>query len=142
MTGVTVFSEPQRTPLPASRVLLTTKTLGYASKRTQRSTLRGIVLSYDRPGVELAYAEVRSGLSCPLQAGMAMNQSLTIVLPLIAGLLAAQGYWCQSKRIGPVDIHPDPARTPGAANPQVTQQNIKDTICNPHWSTKLVRPPA
>jgi hypothetical protein len=33
-------------------------------------------------------------------------------------------------------------RTPGAANPQVTQRNIRDTICNPHWSTKLIRPPA
>jgi len=45
----------------------------------------------------------------------------------------------QPHRIGPADIYPDPVRTPGAANPQVTQQN---TICNRRWSTKLIRPPA
>lgn len=71
-----------------------------------------------------------------------MNHRLTIVLPLLAGLLLAQGPLAQSNRIGPADIYPDPARTPGAANPEVTQRNIKDTICNRHWSTRLIRPPA
>jgi hypothetical protein len=33
-------------------------------------------------------------------------------------------------------------RTPGAANSQVTQRNIQDNICNPDWSTKLIRPPS
>jgi len=33
----------------------------------------------------------------------------------------------QSHRLGPADIYPDPIRTPGAANPQVTQRNIGDT---------------
>ena len=33
-------------------------------------------------------------------------------------------------------------RTPGAANPDVTQHNIQDTICNRQWSTKEIRPPA
>jgi hypothetical protein len=45
-------------------------------------------------------------------------------------------------RIGPADIYPDPVRTSGAANPQITQENIGDTICNRHWSTKLIRPPS
>jgi hypothetical protein len=71
-----------------------------------------------------------------------MNRALTIVLSVLARLLLAHGIHAQSHRIGPAEIYPDPVRTPGAANPQVTQQNIKDTICNPHWSTKLVRPPA
>lgn len=35
---------------------------------------------------------------------------------------------------------PDPARTPGAVNPAVTQANINDTICVPGW-TATVRPP-
>ena len=48
----------------------------------------------------------------------------------------------QHHRIGPADIYPDPVRTPGAANPQVTQRNIKDNICSSHWSTKLIRPPS
>ncbi len=42
--------------------------------------------------------------------------------------------------IGPPDIYPDPARTPGAINTDITQENIRGTICNPRWSTKSVRP--
>jgi hypothetical protein len=42
--------------------------------------------------------------------------------------------------IGPADIYPDPARTPGAINPDITQDNIRQTICNPRWSTKSIRP--
>ena len=43
---------------------------------------------------------------------------------------------------GPPDIYPDPARTPGATNPAITQENIRETICNPRWSTKSIRPEA
>jgi hypothetical protein len=45
-------------------------------------------------------------------------------------------------RTGPADIYPDHGRTPGAANPDITQDNIRETICNPRWSTKSIRPPA
>jgi len=48
----------------------------------------------------------------------------------------------QPHRIGPADIYPDPRMTPGAANPDVTQENIGENICNRHWSTRLIRPPA
>jgi competence protein ComEC len=41
-------------------------------------------------------------------------------------------------RHGPL---PDPACTPGALNPDVTQQTIGATICNPGWSA-TVRPPS
>lgn len=44
-------------------------------------------------------------------------------------------------RVGPPDIYPDAARNPGAANPDISQENIQQTICNPHWSTKSIRPP-
>jgi hypothetical protein len=44
-------------------------------------------------------------------------------------------------RLGPADIYPDPPRTPGAVDPDITQANIQDTICNPRWSTKSIRPP-
>ena len=40
---------------------------------------------------------------------------------------------------GPADIYPDPARTPGAINPDIAQENIRETICNPRWSTKSIR---
>jgi hypothetical protein len=41
---------------------------------------------------------------------------------------------------GPPDIYPDPVRTPGAINPEITQENIHETICNPRWSTRSIRP--
>lgn len=37
---------------------------------------------------------------------------------------------------------PDHVATPGALNADVTQATIAQTICNPHWSTRSVRPPA
>jgi hypothetical protein len=42
--------------------------------------------------------------------------------------------------VGPPDIYPDPTRTPGATNPAITQENIRETLCNPRWSTKSIRP--
>lgn len=42
--------------------------------------------------------------------------------------------------VGPSDIYPNLARTPGAINPDITQENIRETICNPRWSTKSIRP--
>lgn len=36
---------------------------------------------------------------------------------------------------------PDPVRTPGIINTDVTQANIQDTICKSGW-TKTIRPPA
>jgi hypothetical protein len=43
-------------------------------------------------------------------------------------------------RIGPADIYPDPSRTPGAINPDITRDNIRENICNPRWTTKSIRP--
>jgi hypothetical protein len=44
-------------------------------------------------------------------------------------------------RRGPADIYPNLSITPGAINPDITQENIGETICNPNWSTKSERPP-
>lgn len=44
-------------------------------------------------------------------------------------------------RAGPAALYPDPTRTPGAVNPDITQANIYETICSANWSTKLIRPP-
>lgn len=38
------------------------------------------------------------------------------------------------------DIYPQ-SQTTGATNPDITQLNIGDNICNPNWSTKSIRPP-
>jgi hypothetical protein len=35
-----------------------------------------------------------------------------------------------------------PARTPGAINPHIPQENIRETICNPRRGTKSIRPQA
>jgi len=45
-------------------------------------------------------------------------------------------------RVGPRYLYPDPAVTPGVVNPEISQANINQTICNPDWSTKTIRPPA
>lgn len=42
---------------------------------------------------------------------------------------------------GPSYIYPDANLTPGALNPDISQENVGQTICNPNWSTKSIRPP-
>ena len=44
--------------------------------------------------------------------------------------------------IGPAEIYPNPARTPGLTNSNVTQENLAQTICNPNFRTgPPLRPP-
>jgi len=78
------------------------------------------------------------------------------VIPLLIALIAvlAVMYYLSRKpsapansdlqtpeeRMGPDDIYPRAELTPGAANPDVTQENLAQTICNPHRSTKSIRP--
>jgi hypothetical protein len=72
-----------------------------------------------------------------------MKIRIRFAIPMaLACLLLAHGVRAQSNRIGPPEIYPDSVRTPGAANPQVTQENIQDNICNRQWSTKQIRPPS
>jgi len=47
-----------------------------------------------------------------------------------------------AEKAGPPGIYPEAERTPGAVNPQVTQETVGETICNPEWSTRSIRPPA
>jgi hypothetical protein len=46
------------------------------------------------------------------------------------------------ERAGPSSVYPDQSRTPGFKNPNITQDNIEDSICSSNWSTKSIRPPA
>jgi hypothetical protein len=68
------------------------------------------------------------------------RQILFAITATVICVLLVPGARAQSSRVGPADIYPDPARTPGAANPDVTQQNIGDNICSRKWSTKSIRP--
>ena len=43
--------------------------------------------------------------------------------------------------VGPSYLYPVHATTSGFVNPDITQANINQTICNPQWSTKSIRPP-
>ena len=58
------------------------------------------------------------------------------------GSKSAEGGETVQAHVGPPDIYPDPARTPGAINLDISQENIRDTIYNPRWSTKSIRPEA
>jgi hypothetical protein len=62
---------------------------------------------------------------------MTTKRTLTLSAFLL-GALASQG--------NAQDALPDPAKTPGATNPAVTQQNIAETICVKGW-TRQIRPP-
>lgn len=63
------------------------------------------------------------------------DHSLLILILLIAALLFG-GFWAAGAFAGPL---PDPALTPGATNPAVTQDTIHSTICVSGW-TKTIRP--
>jgi len=43
-------------------------------------------------------------------------------------------------KTGPASLYPDPDKTPGVTNPNVTQANIHQTICRRGW-TRTIRPP-
>jgi len=59
---------------------------------------------------------------------------LTAMTLAAGSLLLGGSVWAQSSL-------PNPALTPGVVNPDVTQENIGQTICMPGW-TRTVRPPA
>jgi hypothetical protein len=70
------------------------------------------------------------------------TKSALAILAAASLLLLIHVGRAQSNRVGPAEIYPDAARTPGVTNSDVTQENIKDNICSKTWSTKLIRPPA
>jgi hypothetical protein len=85
-----------------------------------------------------------------------MNASTRHLLSVLALVLLAIALWYAIRessalapatkthvgRVGPADIYPIPSITPGAINPEITQENIHDTICNPNWTTRSERPPS
>jgi hypothetical protein len=68
------------------------------------------------------------------------TQVFFAVLAEGAIILLANPPKAHHRSVGPADSYPDAAMTPGAANPEITQEIINDNICNRHWSTKLIRP--
>jgi hypothetical protein len=69
---------------------------------------------------------------------MARPADFVIVLALLAAVVVLFGHGHGS----PADaILADPVRTPGVLNPDVTQANIRSTICRRGW-TSTIRPPS
>ena len=96
-------------------------------------------------------------------AGTPLLVSAT-ALALVTGTLLAQTKSPEKKspapgigagvgKAGPAIIYPDPVRTPGATNPDVTDANKSQTVCNKDWvginkfthkqarGTAILRPP-
>ena len=73
---------------------------------------------------------------------MRIRISIFAIFAAGVGLLLAGAPPAQPHRFGSAEIYRDAVRTPGAANPDVTQGNIQDNICNRQWSTKQIRPPS
>jgi hypothetical protein len=61
-------------------------------------------------------------------------------LVVVAVALVVLAIVLRSHERRPLAVLADPVRTPGVLNPDVTQANIKQTICVPGW-TRTVRPP-
>jgi hypothetical protein len=62
------------------------------------------------------------------------------LLAVVAIALAVLAIVLRSRDHRPPAVLADSVRTPGVLNPDVTQANIKRTICVPGW-TRTVRPP-
>jgi hypothetical protein len=66
--------------------------------------------------------------------------SMRTLLVAAAVLLLAAAYFNPGRSSSKGPYVADPSRTPGVVNPDVTQQNIADTICKHGW-TRTIRPP-
>jgi hypothetical protein len=66
-----------------------------------------------------------------------VTRDLLVACAVVAAIAAL---FVHRSTVGGPAVRADPTRTPGALNPDVTQANIKQTICVRGW-TKTVRPP-
>ncbi len=70
---------------------------------------------------------------------MKKHHKIILTIATVA-TIATTGIYLSNQKVGPNEIYPNSTLTPGLANPDINQNNIKDTICNPNWSTKSIRP--
>lgn len=67
-----------------------------------------------------------------------MKKHYKKIIASIVGITAiATVALTHSGRVGTPEIYPD---VPGVVNPDITQANISQNLCNPAWSTKSIRP--
>lgn len=74
-----------------------------------------------------------------VQAGKTLGQAGSVLIALAFVLLAVS--YCDARAGDQPTVLPT---VPGAVNPDITQANIDDTICDSthHWTTKSIRPPS
>jgi hypothetical protein len=80
---------------------------------------------------------LRTPRTRPTVAGIAKPADFVIALALVAAVLVLFTHG-HARRANA--ILADPVRTPGVLNPDVTQANIRSTICRHGW-TDTIRPP-
>ncbi len=76
-----------------------------------------------------------AGRSDPLPVGTGPQSSYTVQPQPAPGS-------CHYRYTADKQPLPDPACTPGATSPAVTQANLRETVCKPGGYTSTVRPPA
>ncbi len=72
-----------------------------------------------------------------------LNKISLFLLILVLTLLSLQligRYKIQFGQAVSSHLLPNALLTPGVPNPNITQANINQNICNPRWSTKSIRP--
>jgi uncharacterized protein YraI len=72
--------------------------------------------------------------------GWVWGRNLQVGTVTGASRLASSAIPSGSPKAAPAAVYPNPAQTPGVPNPDITQANIGDNICNKHWSTSSIRP--
>src|ERR1051326_2330485 len=84
-------------------------------------------------------ADQEAALSVRRSAGYGVMRAVVFALALLAaGSAYADDLFPPTPARDP--SLPDPYPTPGVVNPDVTQDNIGETICKANW-TKTIRPP-
>ena len=56
-------------------------------------------------------------------------------------LVSPRSMTMTAEKIGPTWAYPDPTRTPGLTNREITQANVQQSICSAKWTTRSIRPP-
>ena len=82
------------------------------------------------------------------------SRNRSVCNALIVTVIVAAGQLSQAQtKAGPAEIYPDPKMTPGKTNPDITQDNLKSTVCSEKWTginkfthkeatgTEILRPP-
>jgi hypothetical protein len=100
---------------------------------------QGVRTTVGLPGTGVSYTELSRPQAPPNPGQRRRHPALLLIL---AALLILVALLLIAAAPAPALDMPDPATTPGAANPDITQATIDTTICHPGWSTRSIRPPS